>query len=103
LSPDELNLVWDQLKLLVKRGEVEVRNPDGTVLRFEEPKIEEPPKEKIESLPPAAPTDLFDEDLDDINGFAPTAIDVTSLKTTKKKKGRKKKKKKDKLSTDSGD
>lgn len=92
LSADEVTLVWDQLKEMVQRGEIEVRNPDGTLLWFEKPIIEAPPEDKIEKLPIAVSNVKYDdneEDLDDI-GIVST-IDDTVEEKPKKRRGRKKK------------
>lgn len=91
ITSAELDESWDQLAELYRRGEAEVRNPDGTIFRFttvkEEPKA--PPEEKIEKLPPSQPLPSYNTDVDiDIGSIAP----VDNGKP--KKKGKKKKKKK---------
>lgn len=103
ISSDELALEWDNLKELYRRGELEVRNPDGTLLRFEKPKTADPPPEKVQKLPPATSAAFSSDFGDEPEMVAPMAprekAKVEEIKEElpkpKKKRKRRKKKKED--------
>lgn len=77
----------DQLQELYRRGEAEVRNPDGTLERFVKVEIKDPPPEKIEKLPPAEPIPGYSAiDIEGVSDIAPI-----EPKGKKKRKYRKRK------------
>jgi len=91
-SSDEVNLVWDELKELYLRGEIEVRNPDGTLLRFVKAEVVTPPEDRIQKLPISTPIAVNqDFDSDEIEYISPKRPVKKEESEPKKKRGRKKK------------
>jgi len=90
INSNELTMAWDQLQTLYSRGELEVRNPDGTLLRFYKPEVEDPPEDKIQKLPTYKPIIFSDPvELEDIEVIGPLKEEPGTK--SKKKKARKKK------------
>jgi len=96
ITPSQFEEARDQLEELYKRGEAEVRKPDGTLERFVAVEVLEPPPDKVVKLPPSQPVPGYDYDLDEIGEISPIVEPRPKEKPkSKKRKSRKKKVKKE--------